>query len=229
MHALRPDLKAPPRFGSVQMKANHYEFTTHWRVRASLAEVNEVLGDALSLPRWWPAVYLAAEAIASGAPNSHEGGIIELRTRGWLPYTLCWRLHLTHNNAPRGFSFDVEGDFVGSGVWTLSDDGRFVNVRFDWRVTAEKPLLFWFSWLLRPIFVLNHRWAMARGEESLKRELSRRRASRARASFACEAVTTDGSVTTSGRCLLLGHAHKDRTPSVAGPAKSSSPRARQNA
>jgi len=162
------------------MKANHYEFTTQWRVRASLQEVSDVLSDALSLPRWWPAVYLSAEPLSWGAPKSHEGGVIALRTRGWLPYTLCWRLRLTANNAPRGFSFDAEGDFVGSGAWKLSAHGVFVNVRFDWRVTAEKPLLSWFSWLLRPVFVLNHRWAMARGEESLKLELVRRRASKAR-------------------------------------------------
>ncbi|MEI9936426.1 MAG: SRPBCC family protein [Pseudomonadota bacterium] len=161
------------------MNANHYEFTTHWRVRASLEEVSEVLGDALSLPRWWPAVYLRAEPITSGAPNSHEGGIIALRTRGWLPYTLSWRLRLTENDAPHGFTFEADGDFVGSGAWEFNPDGAFVNVRFDWRVTAQKPLLSWFSWLLRPIFVLNHRWAMARGEESLKLELVRRRASKA--------------------------------------------------
>ncbi|HEY1905085.1 MAG TPA: hypothetical protein VGG91_03530 [Myxococcaceae bacterium] len=32
------------------------------------------------------------------------------------------------------------------------------------------------SWLLRPVFAANHRWAMARGEESLALELRRRRA-----------------------------------------------------
>lgn len=33
-----------------------------------------------------------------------------------------------------------------------------------------------FSFLLRPIFAANHRWTLARGEESLKLELARRRA-----------------------------------------------------
>ena len=161
------------------MTPNHYEFTTLWRVRASLEEVSAILGDALSLPRWWPAVYLHAELLASGAPASHEGGVVALRTRGWLPYMLCWRLRLTENNAPHGFAFDAEGDFVGRGVWTFSADGDFANMRFDWRVNTEKPLLCRLSWLLRPVFVLNHRWAMARGEESLRREILRRRISNA--------------------------------------------------
>jgi hypothetical protein len=43
-------------------------------------------------------------------------------------------------------------------------------------VRADKPLLRYGSWFVKPIFAANHRWAMARGEESLKRELERRHA-----------------------------------------------------
>jgi hypothetical protein len=49
-------------------------------------------------------------------------------------------------------------------------------ITYNWRVSAIKPLLRWLSWLLRPVFAANHRWAMARGEESLRLELRRRRA-----------------------------------------------------
>jgi hypothetical protein len=48
-------------------------------------------------------------------------------------------------------------------------------ITYNWRVSAIKPLLRWLSWLLRPVFAANHRWAMARGEESLRPELRRRR------------------------------------------------------
>ena len=64
----------------------------------------------------------------------------------------------------------------GAGEWTFEQDGPFVNVTFDWRVAAEKPLLRQVSAALRPVFEANHRWAMAQGEESLKLELARRRA-----------------------------------------------------
>jgi hypothetical protein len=50
-------------------------------------------------------------------------------------------------------------------------------VTYDWQLRAEKPLLRWLSFLLRPVFDANHRWAMARGEESLRLELLRRNAS----------------------------------------------------
>ena len=42
------------------------------------------------------------------------------------------------------------------------------------RIRAEKPLLRYLSFLLKPVFSANHRWAMARGEESLRAELGRR-------------------------------------------------------
>ena len=35
-------------------------------------------------------------------------------------------------------------------------------------------MLRYFSFIMKPLFSANHRWAMAKGEESLKLELSRR-------------------------------------------------------
>jgi hypothetical protein len=61
-------------------------------------------------------------------------------------------------------------------VWTFVQDGANVDVTYDWRIRARKPLLRSLSWLLKPVFAANHRWAMARGEESLVLELRRRHA-----------------------------------------------------
>jgi hypothetical protein len=51
-----------------------------------------------------------------------------------------------------------------------------VDISYDWRIRADKPLLRTLSFLLKPVFSANHRWAMAQGEASLKRELVRRHA-----------------------------------------------------
>ena len=77
--------------------------------------------------------------------------------------------------APAGIA-PAEGDFVGTGVWTLVQHGEVVDVQYDWRIRADKPLLRYGTFVMRPIFSANHRWAMARGEESLKLELQRRHA-----------------------------------------------------
>ena len=47
---------------------------------------------------------------------------------------------------------------------------------YDWKISAEKGVLKTLSFIMKPIFGANHRWAMARGEESLRLELARRKA-----------------------------------------------------
>src|SRR5712691_10231546 len=141
--------------------AAEYHFITHWKIKGTPAEVADVLGDPLGLARWWPSVYLEVR---------------ELYTKGWLPYTLRWRFKVTESRGVDGFTLVAEGDFVGTGVWTFEPMGEFVDVKYDWRIRADKPLLRYGSFIFRPIFGANHRWAMARGEESLDLELRRRRA-----------------------------------------------------
>ena len=145
--------------------AAEYAFLTQWRLRATAQEVSDVLSDALSLPRWWPSVYLEVKELSPGDPATNVGRVIDLYTKGWLPYTLRWRFTVTESTPPNGFKLVAEGDFVGTGVWTLRQDGEFVDVIYDWRIAATKPLLRVGTPIFRPLFGANHRWAMARGEE----------------------------------------------------------------
>src|SRR5581483_4337151 len=136
------------------VRMNHvYHFLTHWRVEATCGEVADVLGDARDLVR-----------------------CVRLHTKGWLPYTLRWEFEVVESRYPYGLTLVANGDFEGRGVWTFRQNGRFVEIDYDWRISAEKPLLRSLSFLLKPLFEANHRWAMARGEESLQLELVRRRA-----------------------------------------------------
>lgn len=157
--------------------SNDYEFVTVWRVTGTLDEVKAVLGDPdpAVLPRWWPSVYLTTTLIAEG--DSHGvGREVELHTEGWLPYTLRWTLRVTEPITDEGYALSAHGDLDGTGVWTFRADGPEVEITYDWRVSATKPLLRRLTWLLRPAFSANHHWAMKKGEESLQLELRRRRA-----------------------------------------------------
>ncbi len=155
--------------------SNDYHFVTDWRVDGMCGEVADVLGDPLALARWWPSVYLEVEELHP-ADSDGVGRRLRLRTKGWLPYTLKWEFVVTESRYPYGFTIAALGDFVGRGVWTFEQDGPAVNINYDWQIRAEKPLLRTLSPLLRPLFEANHRWAMRQGEESLKLELARRRA-----------------------------------------------------
>jgi hypothetical protein len=158
--------------------SNQYSFTTHWHVPAPPADVAAVLEDGTDLPRWWPDVYLEAKELKPGDPTTRVGREIALHTRGWLPYTLRWSFRIVENRLPAGFAIEAWGDFDGRGAWTLESEhsGGGTHVRFDWNIVAEKPLLKYLSFLMKPIFRANHEWAMRRGEESLVRELARRQA-----------------------------------------------------
>ena len=157
------------------MPANDYAFLTHWRVQATAAEVYDVLANGADLVRWWPSVYLAAEEVQPGDKDG-VGRVIALTTKGWLPYILRWQFRVTEARRPTGFALEAQGDFVGQGVWTFRQDGAWVDITYDWRIRADKGILRYLSFMMKPLFAANHRWAMARGEESLKLELQRRRA-----------------------------------------------------
>jgi hypothetical protein len=156
------------------MASNTYHFITVWRVQSTLQEVEEVIGNALELPRWWPSVYLDIRQLEPGDANG-LGKVISLYTKGWLPYTLRWQFRVTEVH-PRSFTLVATGDFVGRGIWTFEPDHESVNITYDWKIDAEKPLLRTFSFIMKPIFSANHHWAMRKGEESFKLELLRRHA-----------------------------------------------------
>jgi hypothetical protein len=181
--------------------SNQYAFLTRWRVEGTCGEVADVLRDPLELPRWWPSVYLGVEELRP--PDAAGlGRRVRLRTKGWLPYTLTWDFELVESRYPYGSTLVASGDFDGRGIWTFVQDRGFVDVTYDWRLSAEKPLLRNLSFLLKPLFEANHRWARAQGEESLKLELGRRRATSDTAR--AQIPAPPGPVTYAGAALVGG-------------------------
>src|SRR5947208_8826488 len=185
------------------MRTNQYEFLSRWRVEGTCGEVADILGDPLALAHWWPSVYLDAQEIAP--PRASGDGLgrrVSVLTKGWLPYTIRWEFEVIESRYPSGFAITARGDFDGRGVWTFQQDGAFVDITYDWRLSAEKPVLRRLSFLLKPLFQANHRWAMAQGEESLKLELRRRRATSDAAR--CSVPLPPGPIANAGVAVLGG-------------------------
>jgi len=160
------------------MPSNDYHFITRWRVKSTPEEITEILGNGQDLARWWPSVYLGVKQIKPGDKNG-VGAVVDLYTKGWLPYTLRWQFRITEARHPYGFTLEATGDFVGRGIWTYEPDGEWVNIVYDWKIRADKPLLHRLAPFFRWLMISNHRWAMQKGEESLKLELARRHAATA--------------------------------------------------
>jgi hypothetical protein len=157
------------------MASNDYHFFTHWRVRGDIEEVYAILADGASIARWWPAAYRKAHPVDLG--DGQEGrNAVYMVARGWLPYTLGFHCRLLESRAPTYLRVEAQGELDGEGVWRLAQDGLWVDVTYEWTVKATKPLLRYLSFILRPLFAVNHDWVMMKGEESLKVELARRHA-----------------------------------------------------
>jgi hypothetical protein len=162
--------------------ANDYHFVTTWRLAGTRDEIAAILGDAAELARWWPSVYLEVAELEPGDATG-LGKVVELSTKGFLPYTLRWRFRVVASDPPAGFALEAIGDFVGRGEWTLIEEagrdapgGPVTRVTYDWNIRAEKGVLRDWSVVMKPLFSANHHWCMARGEESLRLEIARRRA-----------------------------------------------------
>jgi hypothetical protein len=137
----------------------------------ALEDVAAILREPRDLVRWWPEVYLDIQVENEDAGDK----VVRVHSRGRLPYTLRWSFREVESRWPHGATIEAWGDLAGRGVWTLVQEGSDVLATYDWQVRADKPWLRRLSPMLKPLFAWNHRWAMAKGEAGLRRELDRRR------------------------------------------------------
>jgi hypothetical protein len=157
------------------MPSNEFRIITTWNVLGSAKEVADILTDPTSFPRWWGDVYLGITILEKGDERG-IGETIAVHSKGWLPYQLNWTGKLVSEDLPHSWRIEATGDLVGKGEWRLSEaEKNVVTVTYDWIVVAERPLFRLLSPILKPVFAWNHRWAMAKGLQGLRRELLLRR------------------------------------------------------
>lgn len=152
-----------------------YRFVNTWRMRGDAQVVSDILGDPEGYQHWWPCAWLDYKGIKRGDAEG-VGGVFRYKVKGWMPYSLKLQFHVRDVQAPHGFTVDASGDLVGHGTWTIAQDGDRVDIRYEWRVRAERAFIRRLSRLLKPLFRSNHFWVMRKGARSLQLELARRRA-----------------------------------------------------
>jgi len=150
--------------GRARQANRDYVFLDAWFVNAPIEAVHEALADGRTYPQWWRPVYI--EVQSDGPPA--VGRVSRQHFKGRLPYHLHTRSTITRLEPPRIIEADVEGDLRGRGLWTLTPDGDRTHVRFDWTVSADRPLLRALTPALRPLLRWNHAWAIARAREGLE-------------------------------------------------------------
>ncbi len=88
------------------MKNSDYHFITNWQVDATPTEVYEIISNSKNLTNWWGSVYLDLKVLEEGG----EGGLsklVELYTKGWLPYTLRWQFRVIRIAKPQRLKFKL--------------------------------------------------------------------------------------------------------------------------
>ena len=143
---------------------SRYCFVDEWLVAARPHRVYELLSCPREYAAWWGDAFLQGEGDAGPAA---PGKRARLLTRGRLPYRLRWELTCVEAVAPRRLVSRIDGDFVGTGTWTLTAVGASTRAVLEWDVEVRKPLVRHLTPLLRPLFAWNHRWAMRRGQERI--------------------------------------------------------------
>lgn len=158
------------------MAGDHYDFLTKWRFEdTKITEVADILEDTASLPAWWPQLFRKVTVVKRGTDHG-LGEVAHCECRARLPYTLRFTYTCVDVRYPYGSTIESTGDLNGRGVWTLAQHDGGVDVEYSWRVNLEKPLLRFLSPLLRPLLAGNHEWSMQRGEDGMRGEIARRRA-----------------------------------------------------
>ncbi|MDF2748685.1 MAG: hypothetical protein K0S98_2972 [Propionibacteriaceae bacterium] len=150
--------------------ADQYVFIDEWDVDAPQEQVFDVLVDSRTYPEWWTPTYVGGES--DGPPK--PGTVSRVRFKAKLPFTFTVTSRLVRVDRPNEFETLVEGDLGGVAVWTLTPRNGKVHVRFDWRVSADHPLIRFLTPVLRPIFRWNHKMAIGQAKRNLEPYVRRR-------------------------------------------------------
>ncbi len=95
-----------------------YNFFSTWHIPATPIEVLTILSDEALLPMWWPSAFIWIKRTSLGDDRG-VGRTADVLARGFLPYTLRWRIAVTDILPEQhGFMVQVCGDLNGTGVWT---------------------------------------------------------------------------------------------------------------
>lgn len=148
---------------------NEFVLVTCWTIPAPIEAVWAALHDVQQWPTWWPYVKQVTEiepGDADGVGARHE---FVWATR--LPYRIAFEMRTTRVLRPLLIEGRASGDLNGTGRWDLEPVANGTRVRYEWRVSADKPWMRRLALLLRPVYVWNHNGVMRGGERGLLRHL----------------------------------------------------------
>ncbi|HMG67224.1 MAG TPA: SRPBCC family protein [Chitinophagaceae bacterium] len=155
------------------MKTNYYIFIDKFVASCDIETAYHYIRQIEEYPRWWGKVYKKIIKLKE-APPDVAGAKYRITVGGFLPYSLTIDNEVTHIYRPNLICFDAEGELQGKGVWSFREVDEGTEVTFDWRVAANKKVIRFFSFLLKPLFKANHHYCMVKAREGMEKDLSKK-------------------------------------------------------
>jgi len=146
-----------------------YSFVTTWRLKTPLQSAWNAIYLSEQWPQWWDSV-ISVHEIEEGDEQG-IGSIRIYKLRSPMLYTLSFRMQLTDRVEYKLLSGIATGDLAGTGSWQFEEDGEITTIRCYWDVTTSISWMNKLSFLLKPIFKLNHSIVMKQGGKCLARKL----------------------------------------------------------
>jgi len=155
------------------MATNYYVFVDRFIAPCDLETAYQYIRKVEEYPRWWGKVYKKIEKLKD-SPEDQPGARYRIKVGGFLPYSLTIENETTHISRPNLIRFDAHGDLQGKGSWFFLETENGTEITFDWRVAANKKVIRWFSFLLKPLFRANHHYCVVKAEQGIKADLQSR-------------------------------------------------------
>ena len=146
-----------------------YQFSTVWRVEASLQEVWEVFSHPDQWPEWW----VSLERVTENKKGDGLGiGALHRYTwKGALPYRLTFDINVLNIQPCSLLEGEACGEVEGRGVWSFVELGKETLVRYDWNIRTTLRWMNYLAPLAAPAFRWNHDTVMREGARGLARKL----------------------------------------------------------
>lgn len=146
-----------------------YSFVTHWKMKASLQDVWNAIYNSLEWPQWWKGCISVIEI-----KENDETGINGIRKYTWksaMPYRLTFLMQLTQKQSLKRLFGNATGELQGNGEWIFSEQEGIVHIQYNWNIITNKKWMNTFSFLLKPLFKINHNILMNWGGKGLAKKL----------------------------------------------------------
>ena len=114
-----------------------YHFYHEHYFNAPIEKVWAILDDAESWPKWSKGFKKMTRV--NQESEAKVGSLLDCEVKGDLPYTIRFRLKVTHYEPPNRMGYHASGALEGTGKWELETRKEGTFLQYYWDVGTTNP------------------------------------------------------------------------------------------